>query len=81
MRIDEIDKNFSAPSVITEPDMLFIAEGDKNVYFVDGEGMYSGIFANSYTVDGVHPNDVGFMHMAEKIGTLLLHSLGFEFNI
>ena len=24
MKIDEIDKNFSAPSVITEPDMLFI---------------------------------------------------------
>lgn len=80
-RASYTDKEKERKEIILDTYRTAKAEGDKNVYFVDGEGMYSGIFANSCTVDSVHPNDVGFMHMAEKIGTLLLHSLGFEFNI
>ena len=42
--------------------------GDKNVYFVDGESMFRGPYANMCTVDGCHPNDMGFALMADAIG-------------
>lgn len=42
--------------------------GDKNVYFVDGARIFDGEFSDSCTVDGCHPNDLGFYRMAIKIG-------------
>jgi len=45
-----------------------IANGDKNVSFVDGAHLFDGEFADSCTVDGVHPNDLGFYRMALGIG-------------
>ncbi len=42
-----------------------IAEGDKNVYFLDGERLFGNLNRDSCTVDGCHPNDLGFMRMAE----------------
>lgn len=45
-----------------------IAAGDKNVYFVDGAHIFDGDFRDSCTVDGTHPNDLGFLRMAQKIG-------------
>lgn len=48
-----------------------IKHGDKNVYFIDGETLFDGDYYMSCTVDDVHPNDLGFFRMAEKIGKLL----------
>jgi len=45
-----------------------LAQGDRNVQFVDGATLFEGPFADSCTVDGCHPNDLGFFRMAEKIG-------------
>lgn len=45
-----------------------IAEGDKNVYFIDGEELFAGEDWDSCTVDGTHPNDLGFYRMAMRIG-------------
>lgn len=45
-----------------------LAAGDKKVSFVDGARLFEGPFADSCTVDGCHPNDLGFFRMAEKIG-------------
>lgn len=42
-----------------------VASGDKNVYFVDGKTF--GTDPDS-TVDGCHPNDIGFYLMAKTIG-------------
>jgi hypothetical protein len=42
-------------------------EGDENVYFVDGLKMFEGEFFSECTVDGTHPNDIGFMHMAKAL--------------
>ena len=42
--------------------------GDKNVYFIDGEKFFSTKFKGCYTVDGLHPNDAGFICMANAIG-------------
>ena len=40
--------------------------GDKNVYFVNGSEFFEG-YGNDATVDGCHPNDLGFMCMAKKL--------------
>lgn len=48
-----------------------LADGDENVYFVDGAGFFAFDGGDSCTVDGTHPNDLGFAKMAEKIGAAL----------
>ncbi len=45
--------------------------GDKNVYFIDGEGFFKGEFEDCCTVDATHPNDLGFRLMAESIGNTI----------
>jgi hypothetical protein len=42
------------------------AEGDKNVYFIEGRDLLKGENREDCTVDGVHPNDLGFFRMAKK---------------
>jgi len=46
------------------------ANGDKNVYFIDGKDLMA--FAkNEGTVDNCHPNDLGFYSMAETLGAVI----------
>ena len=49
--------------------------GDKNVYFIDGGHLFDGPFADACTVDGVHPNDLGFQRMASSILPVLKEAL------
>ena len=46
-------------------------QGDRNVYFIDGESFFAGEWEDSCTVDGTHPNDLGFSKMAAVIGEIL----------
>ena len=48
-----------------------LAEGDKNVYFIDGASLFRGPYEDACTVDRCHPNDIGFMLMAEQIGRVI----------
>lgn len=48
-----------------------VAAGDKNVYLVDGRHIMDGIADSDGTVDGCHPNDLGFYCMAQRIGEVL----------
>ena len=70
----------SAPTVIKEPENFdqrraavratydaAVAEGDTNVYYIDGAELLAGECWDSCTVDGVHPNDFGFYRMAMRI--------------
>jgi lysophospholipase L1-like esterase len=41
--------------------------GDLNVYYIDGAGIFRGPYEDSCTVDGTHPNDLGFALMADAI--------------
>ncbi|MGL4738952.1 MAG: SGNH/GDSL hydrolase family protein [Cellulosilyticaceae bacterium] len=53
------------------------AMGDEAVYFIDGQTLFGEERRDSCTVDGCHPNDLGFMRMAEVIYPVLsqiLHS-------
>lgn len=43
----------------------FISEGDKNIYFLEGNNLLGS--DGEGTVDGAHPNDLGFMRMADVI--------------
>ena len=42
-------------------------QGDRNVYWIDGESLFRGHYFNLCTVDGCHPTDVGFALMADAI--------------
>lgn len=49
--------------------------GDKNVYFVDGMSFFAGHNQYNCSVDSVHPNDLGFVRMADSIGAVIRHAL------
>ncbi|MBP3369665.1 MAG: hypothetical protein J6L85_02830 [Clostridia bacterium] len=51
------------------------ATGDKNVYFIDGISFNVAPHQYETSLDGVHPNDVGFVRMADSIGTIIRHAL------
>lgn len=45
-----------------------VANGDKNLMFIDGSTLFGTDMRESCTVDGCHPNDLGFYRMAKVIG-------------
>ncbi|MBR2354172.1 MAG: hypothetical protein IKA76_06715 [Clostridia bacterium] len=52
-------------------------QGDQKVYYIDGESYFHGQWEDACTVDRTHPNDMGFMFMADKVFATLRH---FEFE-
>ena len=52
-----------------------IGKGDQNVYYIDGASIFRGPFEDCCTVDGCHPNDLGFSKMAEAIYPILCRAL------
>lgn len=54
-----------------------VASGDKNVYFIDGCGMFKDIPFDDATVDGCHPTDLGMYLMAKSFGEVLQKCLPF----
>lgn len=57
-----------------------LRRGDQNVYFVDGMTVFDemakiGMMPDSCTVDGVHPNDLGFACMANVFGNMIRNIL------
>lgn len=47
-----------------------VAAGDEHVYLIDGRKMVEAV-SESWSVDGIHPNDLGFHAMAVAIGDVL----------
>ena len=47
------------------------ADGDANVYFIDGETLFGTDGRDGCTVDNCHPNDLGFYRMATTIEPVL----------
>ncbi len=45
--------------------------GDKYVYYIDGAGIFAGHDRDSCTTDKCHPNDLGFMKMADSVGQII----------
>ena len=51
--------------------MNAVEKGDKNVYFIDGRSLFGDEYRDCCTVDGCHPNDLGFLRMAQVIGRMV----------
>ena len=49
--------------------------GDEYVYFIDGMSFFTEPHQYDFSMDGVHPNDAGFLRMADSIGTVIRHIL------
>jgi hypothetical protein len=45
--------------------------GDQNVYFIDGSMLFGEADGDTCTVDGCHPNDLGFYRMARGLEPVL----------
>lgn len=45
-------------------------KGDRNLYFLDGREVYATFFSDGCTVDGIHPNDLGFYRMAQAFSEI-----------
>ncbi len=52
-----------------------VNSGDKNVWFVDGFTLFGEEGRAECTVDGTHPNALGFMRMAERVYPVLKEAL------
>ncbi len=53
--------------IILETFNRAVESGDKNVYFIDGSTLFDGDEKDACTVDGCHPNDLGFYRIAQGI--------------
>ena len=67
----ELALNIPRRHVIYSQYMKACAAGDKNVYYIDGARLFAGDSSDTCTVDGCHPNDLGFYRMADVIGTVI----------
>jgi len=59
--------NRAMRSVIRKTYDNAVSSGDRRVFFIDGETLFGTRDRDACTVDGRHPNDLGFMRMAETI--------------
>ncbi len=62
-------------AVILETFQTAQAEGDRHIAFIDGATLFAGAQYCDCTVDGCHPNDLGFFRMAQVIGAAIKEML------
>ena len=61
------DKNAVRRAIIRRTYENGLAAGDKHVYFIDGETFFGDSDRDLCTVDDCHPNDLGFLRMADAV--------------
>ena len=54
-------------NVILQTYRQAMESGDRRVYFLDGASLFGTSYRDCCTVDGCHPNDLGFLRMAEAV--------------
>lgn len=55
--------------------MNAVRNGDKHVYYIDGEILFGKNMRDACTVDGCHPNDLGFFRMYKHVLPVLKKAL------
>ncbi|MGI5899727.1 MAG: SGNH/GDSL hydrolase family protein [Christensenellales bacterium] len=65
------DEDIRRRAIVMQTYLKGVKNGDKNLYFIDGYSLFSGADREDCTVDGCHPNDLGFYKMADIIGKTL----------
>lgn len=73
--VTKLQENTDRRQVIIDSYERAKAQGDNNVYFIDGETLFTDIDYDSCTVDSCHPNDLGFFRMAQVIYPVLKNIL------
>jgi len=63
-------------SIIMNTYLTARSNGDKKVWFIDGRSLFGGHDRDCCTMDGCHPNDLGFYRMAEAICPIVKEALG-----
>ncbi len=66
---------YARRAIIMRSYLKALENGDTNVYFIDGNAFFYGGDRDSCTVDGTHPNDLGFQRMGKVIGEILKTAL------
>lgn len=61
------ENDLARVAVVKETYENALANGDKNVYFVDSASFFTKEMRDLYSVDNLHPNDLGQFSMAEAI--------------
>lgn len=70
-----VKSNIQRRNVILDTYHAAVEQGDDHVYFIDGESLFRGPYEDSCTVDGCHPNDLGFALMADAVTAVLKRAL------
>ena len=65
-------------AVVEETYNNAVKNGDNNVYYIPGNTLMDEMVKDNGTVDGVHPNDAGFLSMANVIEPVLRKALSGE---
>ncbi|MBE6378363.1 MAG: hypothetical protein E7051_06045 [Lentisphaerae bacterium] len=73
---ESIELNSRRRDVVKKTYLDAVAKGDENVYFIDGQTLFAGENFDLCTVDGCHPNDLGFYRMYRKVLPVLRKCLG-----
>ena len=73
------DENVLRRNVVYGSFIKAYESGDRNVFFVDGAQLFDPDVRTDCTVDGCHPNDLGFCGMAKTIGAVLEAALDRHF--
>ena len=71
------DEELARLDVIKESYRTAIANGDNNVYFIDGRDMMDEEIREISLIDHCHPTDCGFFGMARKILPVMREALGY----
>lgn len=58
-------------AIIKQTYLTALKNGDKDVYLIDGRKFFGRASRDPFTVDGCHPNSLGFYKMAEKLQPLI----------
>jgi hypothetical protein len=66
-----VEDNEKRRRLIEENYLRALAEGDRNVYFVDGSKMYPKELRFECSADGCHPTDLGYHFMANAFEAVL----------
>lgn len=73
--IEQTDAVLERRDVILQSYLRAREAGDRQVYLIDGMGFFADAHMYDYTLDHVHPNDAGFLRMAEVIGAVARFAL------
>lgn len=72
---DDCTDDLACRAAVMDTYMYAISQKDPNVFYIDGAQFFNFPLGDNCTVDGIHPNELGFYRMAEGIKPSLQKAL------